>query len=121
MDDSRESKEESVADTYIITPHIIERWVIADKVEVVDATHPDDGERALLVFTDEDKAETFRREAGKYPAEEGFEVVAVDHEGLRNIVRTWGFRTIALVGLASDGGADGFDAEGFCEMLEEVA
>ena len=41
-------------DTYIITPHLIERWVIADEVEVAGITRPDTSEgipglpRALL-------------------------------------------------------------------------
>ena|SRR5215210_5553234 len=111
-------------DTYIITPHLIERWVIADKVEVVGITHPDTGEgipgeRALLVFASEEKAETFRRRWGLYPASEGYEVVAVDVDGLRNVIRTLGYETVALCGLEADGGADCLGAEAFCEMLED--
>ena len=108
-------------DTYIITPHVIERWVIADKVEVAGFLHPDNGEPVLLVFTNEAEAEAFRTHSGKYPASEGYTVEAVDHEGLRNIIRLWGYRSFAVCGLEPDGGADFFDAEGFCEMLEEVA
>src|SRR5215217_9121282 len=100
-----------MADTYIVTPHIIERWVIADKVEMAAAPHPDGGESALLMFTSDAAAETFRTETGKYPACEGFEVVAVDHDGLRNIIRTWGYCSLAVCGLEPGGGADFFDAE----------
>ncbi len=109
-------------DTYItITPHVIERWVVADKVEVAGFRHLEDGERVLVVFTNEDEAEAFRAASGKYPASEGFEVVAVDHEGLRNLIRLWGYRSFAVCGLEPGGGADFFDAEVFCGLLEEVA
>jgi hypothetical protein len=43
----------------------------------------------------------------------------VDADGLRNLIRTLGYRSVALCGLAPDGGADAFDAEGFCELLED--
>jgi hypothetical protein len=110
-------------DTYGITPHLIERWAIADKVEVAGVTHPDTsaakGERSLLVFADEEKAETFRRGTGLYPASEGFEVVAVDAAGLRNVIEVWGYESVALCGLEPGGGADCFDAGAFCELLED--
>jgi hypothetical protein len=106
-------------DTYTVTPTIIERWVIADKVEVAGVPHPDDdGEVALLVFTNTEQAEAFRAATGLYPASEGCEVVAVDVDGLRNIIGLWGYSTIALCGLEPGGGADCFDAEAFCELLE---
>ena len=109
-------------DTYTITPHVIERWVIADKVEVAGVPHPDSsGEVALLVFANEDEAEGFRAVAGKYPESEGFKVAAVDHEGLRNIIELWGYKRLAVCGLEPGGGADLFDAEGFCVLLEVVA
>ncbi len=82
---------------------------------------PESGEPVLLVFTNEDTAEAFRAAAGKYPESEGFKVEAVDHEGLRNIIELWGYKSLAVCGLEPGGGADFFDAEGFCELLEEVA
>jgi hypothetical protein len=107
-------------DVYTITPHIIERWVIADKVEVASVPGPEDGCPALLMFTDEDEAERFRRETGRYPADAGCEVVYVDLDGLRNLIHTWGYRSVAVVGLEPDGRADFFDAETFCELLEDA-
>jgi hypothetical protein len=110
-----------VEDTYTITPHVIERWVIADEVQVAGITDPETGAPALLVFANEDEAEGFRAVAGKYPESEGFKVAAVDHEGLRNIIELWGYKSLAVCGLEPGGGADLFDAEGFCVLLEEVA
>jgi hypothetical protein len=43
-------------DVYVVAPTIIERWVIADKVEVASVALPQDGHRALLMFTDENQA-----------------------------------------------------------------
>ena len=108
-------------ETYMVTPHVIERWVIADKVEVAGVAQPSGAGRALLVFASEENAETFRTETGLYPASEGFEVVAVDLDGVRNLVRTLGFETVALCGSRSGagGGADVFYAGAFCEMLED--
>jgi hypothetical protein len=111
------NEEENMAETYTVTPHIIERWVIADEVEVAGITEPSG--RALLVFASEEKAEGFRTQTGLYPASEGCEVVAVDLDGVRNLIRTLGYETVALCGLEADGGADVFDAEAFCEMLED--
>jgi hypothetical protein len=110
-------------DAFTITPHIIERWAIADKVEVAGVTHPDTsaakGERSLLVFANEDKAESFRAGTGRFPASEGFEVVAVDAAGLRNVIEVWGYESVALCGLEPGGGADCFDAVAFCELLQD--
>jgi hypothetical protein len=106
-------------DAFTIRPHIIERWQVADRVEVAGLLHPEGGERTLLVFVNGAEAERFRRETGKYPAREGFEAVATDVEGLRNIIKLWGYCLVALSGLESDGGADFLDAETFCEILED--
>ncbi len=107
--------------TYNVTPHVIERWQIADAPEYVSVPDREHGGRGLLVFTNEEEAEAFRTATGKYPPGEGFEVVYVDHEGLRNLIRMMGVRSVAVVGLEPGGGAGGFDAEGFCDLLEEVA
>ena len=108
--------------TYLVTPHIVERWgwKDADLVEVASAPYPDgSGACALLVFANENEAESFRAETGRFPASEGFEFVAVDVDGLRNVIGLWGYRAIALCGLEPGGGADFFGAEAFCEMLED--
>lgn len=105
-------------ETIYVTPTIIRRVDRGERtLTVVDVPEEETGERALLVFMNEDQAETFRAETGRYPASEGFEVGAVDLDGLEVICAVWGFKRVALRGPEPDY-VSLFDADVFCEMLE---
>jgi hypothetical protein len=107
-----------VEDAISVTPTIIKRVRHAERaLEVVSVPEQETGERALLVFMDEDQAEAFRTDTGRYPASEGFEVGAVDVEGLAAICAVWGFGRVGLRGPEPEA-VSFMDAEEFCEMLE---
>ncbi len=103
---------------YVVTPTIIRRVDHgARTLTVIDVPEEETGERALLVFMNPEQAETFRADTGSYPASEGFEVGAVDVDGLEVICQVWGFGRVALRGPEPDY-VSWFDADAFCEMLE---
>jgi hypothetical protein len=107
-----------VEDTIHVRPTIIRRVDYGErKLSVVDVPEQETGERALLVFMNEEQAETFRADTGRYPASEGFEVGAVDLDGLEVICSVWGFGRVALRGPEPEA-VRFMDAEEFCEMLE---
>ncbi len=107
-------------DTIYVTPTIIRRVRRAERtLEVMAVPDDENGEHALLVFMDERQAETFRADTGCYPDSEGFEVGAVDLDGLEVICEVWGFKRVALRGPEPEA-LSVLDAEAFCEMLEPV-
>ncbi len=106
--------------TYVVTPTIIRRVDRGERtLTVIDVPEEETGERALLVFMNEDQAEAFRADTGRYPDSEGFEVGAVDLDGLEVICQVWGFKRVALRGPEPEA-VSVLDAEAFCEMLEPV-
>ncbi len=105
-------------DTFGMTPTLIQRWIAADHPAVVDIP-AEDGGRALLVFTDPERAETFRTETGRFPDSEGFEVEAVDLDGFRTIIDVWGFERVGLWGLDPEILSE-LDAEVFIAILEDA-
>jgi len=68
---------------------------------------------------DEEQAETFRADTGSYPSSDGFEVGAVDVEGLKAILAIWGFDHVALRG-PEENVASFLDSGEFVEMLESA-
>ena len=106
--------------TIELTPTIIRRVRHAEqKLQVVSVPHEESGGEALVVFMNEEQAEAFRADTGSYPASEGFEVGAVDLEGIRAILTVWGFARVALWGPEQNVVSD-FEAEDFVDMLESV-
>ncbi len=104
--------------TYVVTPTLIRRKrgeMVG--IATVSAVGLEGSERSLLVFMNEEQAETFRADTGCYPASEGFEVGAVDVEGLAAICAVWGFGRVALRGPEPEA-VSFMGAEEFCEMLE---
>ena len=107
-------------DTFYVTPTIIKRVNHGERTLTVIGL-PDDetGERALLVFMSPEQADTFRADTGRFPASEGFEVGAVDRDGLEAICAVWGFKRVALRGPEPEA-VSVLDADTFCEMLESA-
>ncbi len=68
---------------------------------------------------DEDQAEAFRAETGRFPASEGFTVDATDLEDLKAILWAWKLKRIALRGPEPETVSE-LDADTFCAMLEPV-
>ena len=64
----------------------------------VPAGDPEDSERALLVFMNEDQAEAFRAETGVYPASAGFVAEATDLEDLKALLWAGDLTLVALRG-----------------------
>lgn len=104
-------------DVIRMAPTLIQRWVSADHPGVMDISAPD-GHRAPVVFMNPEQAEEFRTETGAYPDSEGFEVEAVDTDGLSTVTELWGFELVALRG-PEPNTISFWDAEEFIEMLEE--
>ena len=71
----------------------------------------------LLVFLNEEQAEAFRRETGRFPASEGFIAQATNLEGLKAIQLVWKFPRVVLRGPESDTVSE-YDADEFMAMLE---
>lgn len=103
-----------------VRPTLIRRQR-GDRIELatVPATDPEGSERALLVFMDEDQAEAFSAETGRFPASEGFVVGATHLEGPRAILWAWKLQRVALRGPEPEAMSE-LDADTFCEMLEPV-
>jgi hypothetical protein len=107
-----------VEDTIYVTPTIIRRVSHAERtLEVMHVPEAETGERALLVFMNPEQADTFRADTGRYPASEGFEVGAVDLDGLEAICAVWGFQRVALRGPEPEA-VSFVDVEEFVAMLE---
>ena len=105
-------------DTIYLTPAIIKRVSHENKtLSVVSVPHEDSGQQALVVFMNEEQAETFRANTDRYPASEGFEVGTVDLEGLKAILAVWGFEHVALWG-PEPNVVSAFKAGNFVAMLE---
>ena len=83
----------------------------------VPAGEPEGSERALLVFMDEEQAETFRADTGACPATEGFVAEATDLEDLKAVLRAGSLKLVALRGPEPEA-VSVLDAGTFCEMLE---
>lgn len=82
------------------------------------STRAGDG-RALLVFANEEQAESWRRNTSAYPASEGFITQATFLDRLRAILDAWTFKRVALYGMP--GKPDTLrelDADEFIAMLE---
>jgi hypothetical protein len=75
------------------------------------------GQRALLVFLNEEQAEAFRRETGSFPSSEGFIAQATNLEGLKAIQLVWKFPRVAMRGPEPDVVSE-YDADDFIAMLE---
>jgi hypothetical protein len=87
-------------------------------LEAVTARH--EGAHALIVFRSEEEAEKYRAATGKYPEEEGFKAVSIDHEHRANIIDKHGCSHVALPEpWTGEGSVDRFEAEAFVGMLEE--
>jgi len=95
------------------------RRVLPDKIEIADVPSEAAGaeERALLVFLNEEQAEAFRRETGRFPASEGFVAQATNLEGLKAIQLVWKFPRVVLRGPELDTVSE-YDAYEFMAMLE---
>jgi hypothetical protein len=102
-------------DTIQVTPTLIRR-VLPDKIEIADVPSAD-GQRALLVFIDDEQAEAFRRETGRFPAPEGFVAQATSLEGLKAIQLVWRFPRVAMRGPEPDVLSE-YDTGDFMAMLE---
>jgi hypothetical protein len=101
--------------TIRVTPTLIRR-VLPDRIELADVPG-EGGQRALLVFLNEEQAEAFRRETGRFPASEGFVAQATNLEGLKAIQLVWKFPQVALRGPEPDTVSE-YDADYFMAMLE---
>ncbi len=107
-----------VEDTIYVTPTIIRRVNHGERtLTVINVPDEETGERSLLVFMNEDQADAFRADTGRFPASEGFEVGAVDRDGLEAICAVWGFKRVALREPEPEA-VSVLDADVFCEMLE---
>jgi hypothetical protein len=115
LEDSRD-EEENMQETIQVTPTLIRR-VLPDKIEIADVASSGAEERALLVFLNEEQAEAFRRETGRFPASEGFVAQATNLEGLKAIQLVWKFPRVVLRGPESDTVSE-YDAGEFMAMLE---
>ena len=102
-------------DTIQVTPTLI-RLVLPGKIEIADVPG-EGGQRALLVFLNEEQAEAFRRETGSFPASEGFIAQATNLEGLKAIQLVWKFPRVAMRGPEPDVVSE-YDADDFIAMLE---
>ena len=102
-------------DTIQVTPTLIRR-VLPGKIEIADVPSAG-GQRALLVFLNEEQAEAFRRETGSFPASEGFIAQATNLEGLKAIQLVWKFPRVAMRGPEPDVVSE-YDADDFIAMLE---
>ena len=102
-------------ETIQVTPTLIRR-VLPDKIEIADVPG-EGGQRALLVFLNEEQAEAFRRETGSFPASEGFIAQATSLEGLKAIQLVWKFPRVVLRGPEPDVVSE-YDADEFMAMLE---
>jgi hypothetical protein len=103
-------------DTIQVTPALIRR-VLPGKIEIADAPSEGAEGRALLVFINEDQAEAFRRETGRFPASEGFIAQATNLAGLKAIQLVWKFPRVVLCGPEPDI-VSYFEAGDFMAMLE---
>ena len=103
-------------DTIQVTPTLIRR-VLPDRIEIADVASSGIEERALLVFLNEEQAEAFRRETGRFPASEGFIAQATNLEGLKAIQLVWKFPRVVLRGPEPDTVSE-YDADDFMAMLE---
>lgn len=101
----------------VVTPTLIYRWVADRLPGFVDLPHPDHDENALLIFMDPEQAEGFRSETGDYPADEGFEVRAVDLDAVRAVVNLGEYGYVALRGPEEDT-VSFFKAGDFFDILE---
>jgi hypothetical protein len=98
-DDWTTDERRKVQGTIYLTPTIIRRVRREDRaLSVVSVRHEESGGEPLVVFMNEEQAETFRANTGGYPTSEGFEVGTVDVEGLKAILAVWGFPRVALWG-----------------------
>lgn len=104
-------------DTIEVTPTLIRR-VLPDKIEIADVPSARAEGRALLVFMNEEQAEAFRRETGRFPASEGFIAQATSLEGLKAIQLVWKFARVALRGPEPEAVSE-YSADEFIAMLEE--
>ena len=102
-------------DTIQVTPTLLRR-VLPNKIEIADVPS-EGGQRALLVFLNEEQAEAFRRETGSFPAAEGFIAQATNLEGLKAIQLVWKFPRVVLRGPEPDVVSE-YDADEFMAMLE---
>jgi hypothetical protein len=107
-----------VQDVIELTPTIIRRVRHEQrKLEVVSVPHEESSGEALLAFMNEEQAEAFRADTGSYPASEGFEVGAVDVEGIKAILAVWVFPRVAVRSPEPDV-TNFFEAGEFTAMLE---
>ena len=92
-----------MSDTLTITPSVIIRRSRSGKAgfQVIDVSHEENGERALLAFASPEIAETFRSDTGTYPEEDGFIVMPSDVEQLRVVLWGGDFKRAALRGLGA--------------------
>jgi hypothetical protein len=104
-----------------ITPSVIIRRSRSGKAgfQVIDVSHEENGERALLAFASPEIAETFRSDTGTYPEEDGFIVMPSDVEQLRVVLWGGDFKRAALRGLESPEELSFFDAADFMWLLME--
>jgi hypothetical protein len=78
--------------------------------------------KALIVFRDEEEAERFCADTGKYPAAEGFKPVALHHKHLQDVIGIYGCSHVAMPEpWGSEGGVGFYEAGGFVGLLEESA
>jgi hypothetical protein len=103
-------------ETIQVTPTLIRR-VLPDKIEIADVASSVAEGRALLVFLNEEQAEAFRRDTGRFPASEGFVAQATNLEGLKAIQLVWKFERVVLRGPEPDTVSE-YDADEFMAMLE---
>ncbi len=102
---------------YVLTPTSIHRKLPGKDPEIVDVGTPD-GDRALLLFSSPELAETFRENTGAYPEFEGFKATTLDHEAIRVLRELWTFPRVALYG-PEQNTVGFFDTEEFVKMLED--
>ena len=115
------NEQRSVEEAIIIRPTVLYRAQRSSEEgtteEAVTARHLDG--HALVLFRNEEEAEKFRADTGKYPQEEGFEAVHVDLMDLARLVVRHDCSHICMPEAWGAGAVDFFGALEVLTMLKE--
>jgi hypothetical protein len=114
------NEETNVPEAIYAAPAVVCRFTLTREGLKIEAAVVEEEGRALLVFRNEEEAESWRREWGLYPAEEGFKVLPAEDEMLRDLLQRHGCtQVITPNSWLGEDRADFFTAENFMRILEE--
>jgi hypothetical protein len=117
------TNEHTIPEAIYAAPAVVCRFTLSrEELKIEAATVEHEEGRALLVFRNEEEAESWRREWGLYPAEEGFKVLPAEDEMLRDLLQRHGCtQVITPNSWLGEDRADFFTAENFMKILESAA